>query len=100
MTIDAKGEGMGDVGAARYEPALQKMSYFQVITTMLTTGTDDTTFWLSPELQLWPGNRTFLEVASIMVTWQIVAFTLSGKLPNCTGLVNITHINIHKDSRN
>ena len=26
-------------------------NYFQVITTMLTTGTDDLTLWLSPERQ-------------------------------------------------
>ena len=26
---------------------------------------------------LWPGNRTFLEVASMMVTWWIVAFVAS-----------------------
>ena len=54
---------------------------------LLITGTDDLSLWLSPERQrvkghqyrwlawwLLPGNRTFLEVASIVVTWWIVAF--------------------------
>ena len=54
-----------------------------------TTGADDRTLWLSPEHQqgegssvpvvsrwLWPGNRTFSEVANMVVTWWIVAFFL------------------------
>ena len=63
------------------------MSYFQVITTMLTTGTDDPSLasaraiikvlghqyrWLV--WWLWPENRTFSEVTSMVVTWWIVAF--------------------------
>ena len=31
---------------------------------------------------LWPGNRTFLEVASMVVTWWIVAFFLSQPWPS------------------
>ena len=53
---------------------------------LLTTGADDLTLWLSPKHQqekghvlvvsrwLWPGNRTFLEVASMVVSWCIAAF--------------------------
>ena len=52
---------------------------------LLTTGTDDRTLWLLPKChqvlsvpvvsrQLWPRNRTFLAVASMVVTWWIVAF--------------------------
>ena len=58
---------------------------------LLTTSTDDLTLWLSAERVksevwanegssvlvvsrwLWPGNRTFLEVASMVVTWWMVA---------------------------
>ena len=54
------------------------MFYFQVITTChITTDVDDLTLWLlvpAVSRWLWPGNRTFLEVASIVVTWWIVAF--------------------------
>ena len=52
---------------------------------LLTTGTDGRTLWLPPERQrgssvlvvsrwLWPGNRTFWEVVSMVVTWWTVAF--------------------------
>ena len=57
---------------------------------LLTTGTDDPTLSLSPEGQrvqghqyqwlawcLWPGNRKFLEVTSMVVTWWLVAFLWS-----------------------
>ena len=64
---------------------------------LLTTGTDDPTlliiawalvrviikvsghqhWWLAG--WLWPGNRTFLEVASMVVSWWIVAFLPSGE---------------------
>ena len=83
------------------------MSYFQVITTMLTTGTDDLTLWLLPERQpghqyrwlawwVWPRNRTILQVASMVVTWWIVAF-----LPICSScdqypwhyFFNLVHFN-------
>ena len=57
---------------------------------MLTTCADNLTLWLSPVHQqgrlawwLWPGYRIFLEVASMVVTWWILAF-----LPSvvwCTG---------------
>ena len=61
---------------------------------LLTTGTDDPSLagawaiikmscyqypWLAGGW-LWPGNRTFLEVASMVVTWWIVAFMRSDKL--------------------
>ena len=36
--------------------ATSKMFYFQVITTMLTTGTDDPTLYLSPEHQRVKGH--------------------------------------------
>ena len=68
------------------------MSYFQVITTILTTGTDDWHFnyclsaseWSEgssvPVITrwLWPGNRAFLEVANMVVTWRITAFWHTG----------------------
>ena len=58
---------------------------------LLTTGTDDPSLahWRSGDNQsvrssepvvsrwLWPGNRTFLEVASMIVSWWIVAFLCS-----------------------
>ena len=40
---------------------------------LLITGTDDLTLWLLPKHQ-WSGNRIFLDVASMVVTWWIVAF--------------------------
>ena len=56
----------------------------------LTTGTDDPTLSLSPTRKqgegssatvvsswLRPGNRTFFDVASMVVTWWIVAFLRS-----------------------
>ena len=64
---------------------LLKLSNLQVI----TTGTDDLTPWREGEnlsegssvpvvsRWLWPGNWTFLKVASMVVTWWIVAFLLS-----------------------
>ena len=74
--------------------ATSKKSYFQVITTLLTTGTDDLTLWLLPKHQwgawssvpvvsrwLWSGNRTFLKVASMEVTWWILAFLRSNVTP-------------------
>ena len=57
---------------------------------LLTTGADDLTLWLSPDHQqvkghqyqwlaggYWPGNRTFLDVTSMVVTWWIVPFLCS-----------------------
>ena len=46
---------------------------------LLTTGTEDSALYLLPECHrgarwLWPGNRTCLEEASMVVTWWIVAF--------------------------
>ena len=68
---------------------------------LLTSGAVDVTLWLSPEHQrvgslvpvvsrwVWPGNRTFLEVAiaSMVVTWWIVVFFAqwsSCKFSKCT----------------
>ena len=57
---------------------------------LLTTGADDPSLWISPERQqvkghqycrwLWPGNKTVLEVASMVVTWWIVAFLPSVRM--------------------
>ena len=44
---------------------------------LLTIGTDVPTLWLSPVCQVWPGKRTFLEVASMVVSWWIEAFLRS-----------------------
>ena len=62
---------------------------------LLTTGTDDQTFWSLPfdyhrvidnsvgqailvvSRWLWPGNKKFLEMACMVVTWWIVAFLCS-----------------------
>ena len=72
-----------------------EMSYFQVITNCLPLVLMTLLFnyhprWCSGDNQsvrssvpvvnrwLWPGNRTFLEVVSMMVTWWIVAFLCSG----------------------
>ena len=51
---------------------------------LLTTDADDPLLWLSPSPSvpvvsrwLWPENRTFLEVASMVVTWWIVDFLSS-----------------------
>ena len=51
---------------------------------LLTTGTDDPTLWYCQRVKghqyrwfsrwFWPGNRTFLEVTSMVVTQWIVAF--------------------------
>ena len=67
--------------------AISKIVLFPGHNHLLTTGTDDLTLWLSLERQrgegssvpvvtrwLWPGNRTFLEVASMVVTWWRMAF--------------------------
>ena len=63
------------------------MSSFQVI----TTGADEPTLKLSPERQqvkghqyLWlaGGNGTFLEMASMVVSWWIVAFLRSAVCKN------------------
>ena len=65
------------------------MSYIQVITTPLTTSTNDPSLDYHPSTisvgssvlvvsrWLWLGNRTFLEVVSMVVTWWILAFLRS-----------------------
>ena len=71
--------------------ATSKNSYFKVITTykppvLITLHFNYHPCWHSGNNQsvgssalvgsrwLWPGNSTFLEVASMMVTWYVVAF--------------------------
>ena len=60
---------------------------------LLTTSTDDPTLWLSSEChressvkvvrrRLWPGNRTFLEVASMVITYRILTFLRSDRKQN------------------
>ena len=67
-----------------HHPTTSKNVPFKGHNHLLTTGTDDPTLCLSPECQqvssvpvinkrLWPGNRTFLEVASMAVSCWIVA---------------------------
>ena len=72
----------------------KKVTYKNVIfpghNHLLTINIDDPALWLFPEhqwvkgqsvpvvsRQLWPGNRTFLEVASMVVTWWIEGFLRS-----------------------
>ena len=68
---------------SHYPPANHHASHLKNVLSpgpnhLLTTVADDPTLCLSPKHRwLGPGNRTFLEVDSIVVSWWIVAF--------CTG---------------
>ena len=56
--------------------AISKNVLFPGHNHLLTTSADDPKLWLPPEHH-WPGNKAFLEVTGMLVTWWIVDFLCS-----------------------
>ena len=78
--------------------ATSKNALFPGHNRLPTTGIDDPGAWVIIKVSgrqyrwLWPGNRTFLEVASIVVTWWILALLRSDERANFRGGICIQEV--------